>query len=93
MNKESKKPVSFGRQFSPIGGLADPGNLSRDPSVRLSLQEYKSTMESVREGRLCNNSAAKLESEDIDCFLIKQMSLRFKAVSGKYLNKKSQFLN
>ena len=57
-----------------------------EPSVRQSLNYYKSAIRSIREGH--SVSSLNLD-ENMDGFLINQMSLRFKAVSGRFLNKKS----
>ena len=67
-----------------MGGLLEPGALSTEPSVHKSLKDYKTAMNSIREG---NNSSLRPEDETIDGFLVNQMSLRFKEVSRTSLNK------
>ena len=52
-----------------MGGLLEPGALSTEPSVHKSLKDYKTAMNSIREG---NNSSLRPEDETIDGFLVNQ---------------------
>ena len=54
-----------------MGGLAEKGSLLIDPSMRLSLQEYKTTMESLREGTSVPDGVDPEAS--LDSFMVKQM--------------------